>query len=76
MGVGLYAGHATQPESTVSMTAICQRRSLCEPHSAWTISRLLAGYVDAWGRALFSGVLNDHAHTFDAAAAAQPAIVT
>jgi len=29
VGVGLYAGHATQPESTVSMTAICQRRSLC-----------------------------------------------
>jgi len=28
-GVGLYAGHATQP---VSMTAIGQRRSLCVPH--------------------------------------------
>ena len=33
VGAGLYKGHATQPESTVSMTAVCQRCSQCEPHS-------------------------------------------
>jgi len=41
VGVGLYAGHATQPETTVSMMAICQQRSLCVSLTAWTISRSL-----------------------------------
>ena len=50
--VGLYAGHATQPESTVSMTAICQRRSLCVCR---TQCEPLVGHVYAWGRARRQG---------------------
>ena len=47
------------------MMAICQWRSLCVPHTAWTISRSLGLRVCVVGR-----VLNDHAQTYAAAAAA------
>jgi len=52
VGVGLYAGHATQPKSTFSITATSQGCSLCVcgPHTAWTISRLLGlhEFVGEW----------------------------
>ena len=51
VGVGLlYAGHATQPESTVSMTAICQWHSLCVCRSRRGPLVGQQGYVNAWGR--------------------------
>jgi len=63
VGVGLYTGHATQPESTVSMTAICHRCS-----HTW-LGPLVGhwGYVDAWGEHV-GGILNDYAQTCAAAA--------
>ena len=41
--------------------------TVCVPHTAWTISRSPGGYVDAWGEHV-GRVLNDHAHTYAAAA--------
>jgi len=60
-------GHATQPESTVSVMAICQRRSLCVSHTrrgphGVEVTRATWMHV-GW-------VLNDHAQTCAAAAAA------
>ena len=43
--------------------------TVCEPHTAWTISRSLTGAMWMHGREHVSGVLNDHAQTCAVAAA-------
>jgi len=61
VGVGLYAGHATQPESIVSMADggyLSATLTVCEPHTAWTISRSI-GLSGCVGESV-AGVLTDH----------------